>query len=86
MHFGTVTFEKVSKTGEWKGICIHCGKKATRRREFMQTISPFNKINGVPKTYRDIMVELDAQIAEWKAKPNCHAKCKVKFQEAARGA
>ena len=78
MYTTTHTFEKVVYRASKKGICPVCGKVATRSSGelFMQTINPFNKnAEGHPKSYREIMSELQEKAKTWKASPVCHAKC-----------
>lgn len=69
-----ITFEAVKLSANKKGKC-GCGIHRTRSTTFQQTINPFNKNKkGEPKTYDEIMVELQAQAAAWKQEP---VTCKV---------
>ena len=65
----TRTFEKVSfrrkKTVKCSG---GCGRRLTRSREFLQTLSPFNKNkDGNLKTESEIYTELLEKAKKWDA-------------------
>ena len=58
-----IKFEEVSLVGvkRWKDR----GRWRTQRRKFSQTINPFNKMNGRPKTRQEILSELTKERDAW---------------------
>lgn len=69
-----VTFEEVARYAQKSGKCL-CGTFRVRKRKFYQTLSPFNKVNGVPKTREQVAVELSAEIKAWQSEPIICSKC-----------
>ncbi len=63
-----ITFREIKLTGHKTGICTTCGKKHKRQKTFSQTLNPFNKIDGLPKTTSEIYSELGLEIKEWEQK------------------
>lgn len=76
---GKQTFKEVVFFSQRKASCAACGKPATRRLRYFQTINPFNKnTDGSVKTAEQILVELKAEAAEAKLTPLYHARCEGK--------
>lgn len=71
---GIVTFQEVARYAEKRGKC-KCGKNRLRKRKFYQTVSPFNLINGVPKTTDQMLDEIRAEIKAWQAEAITCAAC-----------
>jgi len=72
----TRTFQEVSLQGSKSGVCSVCGKKATRKQKFFQTLNPYNKTaDGEVKSASMIREELYEKIDEWKKEPVMHARC-----------
>lgn len=72
----TVRFEKVELYAAKSGKCPACGKTATRRGEFYQTLNPHNRnAKGQPKQGWEIVAELRTAIAQWRLEPVYHLKC-----------
>lgn len=71
----TVRFQAVRVRRQLSGKCPVCGKRTSRSMTFEQTINPWNKNkDGNPKTYSEIIVELDEKANNWK--PDfTHEKC-----------
>ena len=58
------------------GKCSVCGKYVKRSRTFEQTISPFNRNpeTGLPRTWDEVVVRVNAEADAWK--PDfTHEKC-----------
>lgn len=72
----TVHFRELSWQGRKNLPCPSCGKKVRRQRTFTQTLNPFNKIGGRPKTSREIYAELREQAEAWEAVPVECTPCK----------
>ena len=70
-------FDEVKLYAAKSGAC-GCGKYRRRTRKFYQTINPFNKIEGRPKTRKEIYAELTEEANAWKREPitcdNCGPK------------
>lgn len=76
-------YRKVEVKASKSGKCSVCGKHASRKKDFYQTISPFNRNeDGQIKSDYEITKEEKAKAEKWKREPVCHVKC----EEAARGA
>lgn len=64
-----VNFQAIAVRGT-KVIKCRCGKKLKRTKKIWQTINPFNRIKDKlvdrSKTADGIMVELKAELADWK--------------------
>jgi NAD(P)H-dependent flavin oxidoreductase YrpB (nitropropane dioxygenase family) len=71
----TVRFDEVARYATKSGKC-RCSKRRQRRQKFWQTLSPFNAVNGVPKTREQIVAELQEQIKAWMAEPITCDDCK----------
>lgn len=52
------------------GKCPKCGKKATRTKDFTQSINPWNK-----KTLEQIYEEEKPKMEAWEKTPTYHKKC-----------
>jgi len=64
-----VTFQGVSLWGCKAGKC-GCGKRRSRKREFSQSLNPFNlSAGGQPKTRGEIYAELRQMIEAWQREP-----------------
>lgn len=72
----TIRFRELSWPGRKNLPCPTCGKKVRRQRTFTQTLNPFNKIDGRPKTAPEIYAELKAEAAAWEAVPVECTPCK----------
>ncbi|HEX7330350.1 MAG TPA: hypothetical protein VF290_02555 [Pyrinomonadaceae bacterium] len=77
-----ITFEEVARYAQKSGKCL-CGTFRVRKRKFYQTLSPFNKVNGIPKTGEQIANELSAEIKAWQSEPILCSKCEAGAQSAA---
>ncbi|EGT4508910.1 hypothetical protein SM080_000727 [Cronobacter sakazakii] len=74
-----LNFQKVSVVREKAGICEVCGRICKRKKEFYQTLNPFNRTrDGSLKTKADIRKEVTAKANEWSRLPVIHAKCESK--------
>jgi len=75
----TVIFDEIKFHSNKSSVCPGCGKRATRRIIFTQTLNPFNKTkDGVVKDRKTIVHELATQATEWKKLPAWHVKCESK--------
>ena len=69
-------FREIKIYGTRQGDCGVCGKPATRKTNFAQTINPFNKdANGNIKTEAQIMKELQEKRTEWIKGQPTHKRC-----------
>lgn len=59
-----VTFKEVAVRGTRRWVDAD-GKKRSKTRKFAQTVSPFNSVNGVPKTEATLLFEVTAQRDAW---------------------
>ncbi len=71
----TIRFEPIGLTVYKHVKCTGCGKKLRRQRRFEQTLNPYNRIGGIPKTAQEILSEERAKAAEWKQKPETCGAC-----------
>ncbi len=72
----TYDFQEVSYHATKAGVCKACGKRASLKRKFWQTLNPFNKTaTGEVKTPSQIRDELRRDAEAWYREPLCHAKC-----------
>ena len=70
-----VVFERVGFKREKIGKC-QCGKRRVRRKEFWNTLNPFNKnAEGKPKTREEILVKLREEAEIWMKEPIYCDKC-----------
>ena len=71
------TFDSVKRQAIRAGYCPVCGRRTTRQITLEQTLNPYNlNANGVPKTWREIEKELEAEAKAWK--PDfTHDKCRT---------
>ena len=70
------TFDEVKLTVKATAPCGKCGRQCSRSKKFWQTLNPFNtKADGSVKTRDDIMVELNAQAAQYRTQTIYHEKC-----------
>ncbi len=70
------TFQKVSTWGHKEGRCCECGGRVKLKREFWQTLNPYNKnADGTERTSADIVAALEPQKKAWEATPPLHYKC-----------
>lgn len=59
-------FPKVSERAVKRGKCPACGKGVSRKRDFYQTVSPYNLNEfGEQKSRRQIYRELKEQAEAW---------------------
>lgn len=71
-----VDFDKVQLRASKRTRCELCAKWMRRATTLWQTISPFNKnAAGEPKTRGEIMIELHAKAAAWRAEPLTCPSC-----------
>jgi len=79
MGMRTINYSKIGFVCKKSGICPICKKRATRSKEFYQTINPYNKNkDGTVKDGGDIMEEENIKADRWKELPVYHAKCEQK--------
>lgn len=71
----TVRFERIPLTARKTVKCPGCGKSLKRQRTFEQTINPYNRVNGIPKTRQQILAELADRADAWKQEPETCAQC-----------
>lgn len=73
-------FPKVSERVVKRGKCPACGEGVSRKREFYQTLSPFNRnSDGTEKSRRQIYRELKEQADAWEPDfRHTTVKCKEK--------
>lgn len=65
----TTTFQIVRAFGARAGKCVGCGKHIRRQRTFERTINPWNRnSDGLPKSYSEVLADVDADRAAWMAK------------------
>lgn len=70
------TFDEVKLSVKATAPCGKCGKKCSRSKKFWQTLNPFNtNADGSIKTRDQIMVELQAQAAQYRTQTIYHEKC-----------
>jgi hypothetical protein len=78
-----VNFEEVSLATSKTSKCPVCGKRATLKKKFWQTINPFNKDeNGNQKTREQIWDENRKLSEIWKKEPAVHQKCVKEYRKA----
>ena len=75
MYTETIRFQPVGFTTHKTVKCTGCGKRLKRQRRFEQTLNPYNRIDGIPKTAEQIFEEERAKAAEWKQKPETCWQC-----------
>lgn len=68
-------FEPISYTVMKSLPCPVCGKRLIRQKTFTQTLNPFNKHRGKPKTRARILRELEMQADHWTHVPEPHREC-----------
>jgi len=66
-----IHYEEVLLKATKRGKC-QCGKRVIRTKKFSQTINPYNRINGIPKTRNEILKELQAECDTWMANSKVH--------------
>jgi hypothetical protein len=71
----TIRFEPVGLTARKSCKCAACGKWLRRQRRFEQTLNPYNRVNGIPKSAGEILAEEHAKAAEWKQRPETCSAC-----------
>jgi hypothetical protein len=71
----TIRFEPVGLTAYKAVKCSGCGKTLRRQRRFEQTLNPYNRTGGIPKTAAEILSEERAKAAEWQQKPETCSAC-----------
>ena len=71
----TIRFEPVGLTAYKSCKCASCGKRLRRQRRFEQTVNPYNRKDGIPKSAREILAEERAKAAEWKQQPETCGAC-----------
>ena len=70
-----INFQELKVYGSKNVKCSVCGKRVPRKKVFMQTLNPFNKLpDGTVKTTNDIYSELNLSIRQWRMNPE---KCKL---------
>jgi hypothetical protein len=76
-------FYKVSISRTKNGICLVCGKRASRSRCFWQTLNPLNTLDdGTIKSVKMIRDELKEQANDWeKSTVIVHARCEEQICE-----
>jgi hypothetical protein len=71
----TIRFEPVGLTAYKNVKCASCGKRLRRQRRFEQTLNPYNRKDGYPKSAGEILAEERAKAAEWKQQPETCGTC-----------
>jgi len=71
------TFESIDRGFMKSGTCPACGKPARRSKTISHTINPFNKDpnTSLPRTREQVLVEVKAEGAAWRAEPVYHKGC-----------
>jgi hypothetical protein len=70
-----IRFQPIGLTCYKNVRCAGCGKRLRRQRRFEQTVNPYNRINGIPKSAAEILAEERAKAAEWKQQPETCSAC-----------
>jgi hypothetical protein len=71
----TIRFQPIGLTVRKSVKCRGCGKRLQRQRRFEQTLNPYNRLHGIPKTAAQILDEERARAVEWKARPETCTAC-----------
>jgi len=71
----TIRFQAIGLTVRKTVKCSGCGKRLSRQRRFEQTLNPYNRRDGIPKTREQIFEEERAAAAEWKQQPETCTAC-----------
>jgi hypothetical protein len=71
----TIRFEPVGLTAHKSVKCQSCGKRLRRQRRFEQTVNPYNRLHGIPKTATEILTEERAKAADWRQQPETCTAC-----------
>jgi hypothetical protein len=71
----TIRFRPVGLTAYKACRCFSCGKRLRRQRRFEQTLNPYNRTGGIPKSAAEIMAEERARAAAWKQEPETCRAC-----------
>jgi hypothetical protein len=72
----TIRFQPAGLTAQKSVRCTSCGKRVRRQRRFEQTLNPYNRLNGYPKSGGQILDEERAKAAEWKQQPEICGTCR----------
>lgn len=75
MYVETIRFQPVGLTAYKSCKCTGCGKRLKRQRRFEQTLNPYNRLHGIPKTAQDIMSEEREKAALWQQEPETCTAC-----------
>jgi hypothetical protein len=71
----TIRFYPVGLTAQKSVRCSSCGKRVRRQKRFEQTVNPYNRKDGHPKSAGQILDEERAKAAEWKQQPETCGAC-----------
>jgi hypothetical protein len=71
----TIRFQPVGLTARKRLPCPGCGKRLKRQRRFEQTLNPYNRLHGIPKTAEQIFDEERSKAAEWQQQPETCTPC-----------
>jgi hypothetical protein len=77
MTWETVRFEPVTWTFIKNVPCASCGKKIRRQKTLEQTLSPYNRHLGLPKTRERIIEELKEEGAAWEMEQETCRRCQL---------
>ncbi len=71
-----VNFTKVERRAEKSFKCAKCGKRCKRATTIWNTVNGFNKApTGWPKTYDQVLADVEREVAAWKASTVHCASC-----------
>lgn len=73
----TVRFDEMSAQAVRTGPCPGCGRRVRRQRTFTATVSPFNQVDGRPRTPNEVQAQVGQWAREWSPDPEVfrHAGC-----------
>ena len=78
MYSITTRFREISARAERRDRCPGCGKRVTRSRTFIMTVSPFNKNpDGTVRTPVEVGRAVQAEADSWRPDAELfrHARC-----------
>ena len=73
----TVTFDEMRAQAVRTGPCPGCGRRVRRQRTFTATVSPFNQVDGQPRTPNEVQMQVTQRARAWAPDPEVfrHAGC-----------
>lgn len=69
------SYEEISMYRKRPGNCPVCGKRTIKHKKFWQTVNPYNRINGRPKTWEEVYKSVQEEANNW-VPDFRHDKCK----------